>query len=37
LGPEHFGQSGSVPELFAHYGLDVAAIVRAGRTMRQGL
>ncbi|MEQ1611555.1 MAG: transketolase, partial [Hyphomicrobiaceae bacterium] len=37
LGPEHFGQSGSIPELFAHYGLDVAAIVRAGRAMRQGL
>ena len=37
LGPEHFGQSGSIPELYAHYGMNVDAIVRAGRSMRAGL
>ncbi len=36
LGPEHFGQSGSVAELYAHYGLNVDAIVRAGRAIRRG-
>ena len=36
LGPEHFGQSGSIPELYAHYGMNVDAIVRAGRSMRRG-
>ncbi len=34
LGPEHFGQSGSIPELYAHYGMNVDAIVRAARRMR---
>jgi pyruvate dehydrogenase E1 component len=29
LGVEHFGQSGSIPELYAHYGLDVNAILAA--------
>lgn len=29
LGVEHFGQSGSIPELYAHYGLDVQAILVA--------
>ncbi len=37
LGPEHFGQSGSIPELYAHYGMNVDAIVKAGRSMRAGL
>jgi len=27
LGVEHFGQSGSIPELYGHYGLDVNAIL----------
>jgi pyruvate dehydrogenase E1 component len=35
LGPEHFGQSGSIPELYAHYGMDVEAIVRAGTALRR--
>jgi pyruvate dehydrogenase E1 component len=35
LGPEHFGQSGSIPELYAHYGMNVDAIVRAGRALRR--
>jgi pyruvate dehydrogenase E1 component len=29
LGVEHFGQSGSIPELYAHHGLDVNAILAA--------
>ncbi|MGE0767754.1 MAG: transketolase [Hyphomicrobiaceae bacterium] len=42
LGVEHFGQSGSVGELYAHYGLDAAAVLRAaealtGRPVRYSL
>jgi pyruvate dehydrogenase E1 component len=33
LGVEHFGQSGSVTELYAHYGLDADAILRAAETV----
>jgi pyruvate dehydrogenase E1 component len=29
LGVEHFGQSGSLSELYGHYGLDVNAILSA--------
>jgi pyruvate dehydrogenase E1 component len=29
LGVEHFGQSGSIPELYGHYGLDANAILAA--------
>jgi pyruvate dehydrogenase E1 component len=29
LGVEHFGQSGSISELYGHYGLDVNAILTA--------
>jgi pyruvate dehydrogenase E1 component len=29
LGVEHFGQSGSIPEIYGHYGLDVNAILAA--------
>ena len=29
LGVEHFGQSGSVDELYAHYGIDANAILKA--------
>jgi pyruvate dehydrogenase E1 component len=29
LGPEHFGQSGSISEIYGHYGLDVNAILAA--------
>ena len=29
LGVEHFGQSGSVDELYAHYGIDTNAILKA--------
>jgi pyruvate dehydrogenase E1 component len=33
LGVEHFGQSGSIPELYSHYGLDVNAILAAAEGM----
>ena len=33
LGPEHFGQSGSISELYGHYGMDVNAILAAGESM----
>ena len=33
LGVEHFGQSGSLPELYAHYGLDAAAVLRAAEAL----
>jgi pyruvate dehydrogenase E1 component len=33
LGVEHFGQSGSIGELYAHYGLDVRAILAAARRL----
>ncbi|MGE0701778.1 MAG: transketolase, partial [Hyphomicrobiaceae bacterium] len=33
LGVEHFGQSGSIPELYAHYGLDAAAVLRAAEVL----
>jgi pyruvate dehydrogenase E1 component len=29
LGVEHFGQSGSLPELYGHYGLDINAVLTA--------
>jgi pyruvate dehydrogenase E1 component len=29
LGVEHFGQSGSIPELYGHYGLDANAMLAA--------
>jgi pyruvate dehydrogenase E1 component len=34
LGVEHFGQSGSLPELYAHYGLDANAILAAAEGLR---
>ena len=42
LGVEHFGQSGSLSELYGHYGLDVNAILTAaeglsGRPVRYRL
>jgi pyruvate dehydrogenase E1 component len=33
LGVEHFGQSGSIGELYSHYGLDAHAILRAAERM----
>ncbi len=36
LGVEHFGQSGSIPDLYRHYGIDVNAIVTAAETLVPG-
>jgi pyruvate dehydrogenase E1 component len=33
LGVEHFGQSGSLSQLYGHYGLDVNAILTAAETV----
>ncbi|MFM9481375.1 hypothetical protein, partial [Streptomyces scabiei] len=33
LGVEHFGQSGSISELYGHYGLDVNAILAAAESI----
>src|SRR5262249_31922219 len=33
LGVEHFGQSGSIGELYGHYGLDVNAILAAAESL----
>ena len=30
LGVEHFGQTGSIPELYRHYGIDAKGIVAGG-------
>ena len=36
LGVEHFGQTGSIPELYRHYGIDANAIVAAAETIAPG-
>ncbi len=36
LGVEHFGQTGSIPDLYAHYGIDANAIVAAAATLTPG-
>jgi pyruvate dehydrogenase E1 component len=36
LGVEHFGQSGSLAELYRHYGLDAEAIIRAAEALAPG-
>jgi pyruvate dehydrogenase E1 component len=36
LGVEHFGQTGSIPDLYRHYGIDVAAIVAAAEALTPG-
>ena len=33
LGVEHFGQSGSLSELYAHYGLDADAVMKAAAAL----
>ena len=35
LGVEHFGQSGSIDELFAHHGLNAEAIIAAAKSVRR--
>jgi pyruvate dehydrogenase E1 component len=36
LGVEHFGQTGSVAELYAHYGIDARAIIAAAEAIAPG-
>lgn len=36
LGVEHFGQTGSLAELYRHYGIDTAAIMRAAEALVAG-
>ena len=36
LGVEHFGQTGSLPDLYRHYGIDAEAIVAAAQTIAPG-
>ncbi len=33
LGVEHFGQTGSIAELYCHYGIDAAGIARAAESL----
>ncbi len=36
LGVEHFGQTGSLAELYKHYGIDANAIIRAAQARAPG-
>jgi pyruvate dehydrogenase E1 component len=36
LGVEHFGQTGSLAELYRHYGIDTTAIMRAAQALGAG-
>jgi pyruvate dehydrogenase E1 component len=36
LGVEHFGQTGSIAELYRHYGIDANAIIAAAQTIAPG-
>ena len=36
LGVEHFGQTGSVADLYAHYGIDARAIIAAAEAIAPG-
>jgi pyruvate dehydrogenase E1 component len=36
LGVEHFGQTGTVADLYAHFGIDAAAIANAARSFFGG-
>jgi pyruvate dehydrogenase E1 component len=36
LGVEHFGQTGSLPDLYRHYGIDANAIVAAAQAIAPG-
>jgi pyruvate dehydrogenase E1 component len=36
LGVEHFGQTGTIDELYCHYGLDAHAILRAAQAISPG-
>jgi pyruvate dehydrogenase E1 component len=36
LGVEHFGQTGSIAELYRHYGIDTHAIIAAAEAIAPG-
>ena len=36
LGVEHFGQTGTIPDLYRHYGIDAKAIVAAAEAIAPG-
>ena len=36
LGVEHFGQTGSLPDLYRHYGIDANAIIAAAQALTPG-
>lgn len=36
LGVEHFGQTGSLPDLYRHYGIDAEAVVAAAQAIAPG-
>jgi pyruvate dehydrogenase E1 component len=36
LGVEHFGQTGSIAELYHHYGIDAEGIMRAAQEVTPG-
>jgi pyruvate dehydrogenase E1 component len=36
LGVEHFGQTGSIPDLYRHYGIDANAIIAAAEAIAPG-
>ena len=36
LGVEHFGQTGSIAELYRHYGIDAEGIMRAAQSLTPG-
>jgi pyruvate dehydrogenase E1 component len=36
LGVEHFGQTGTIPDLYSHYGIDANAIVAAAQALTPG-
>jgi pyruvate dehydrogenase E1 component len=36
LGVEHFGQTGSIPDLYRHYGIDANAIAAAAEAIAPG-
>jgi pyruvate dehydrogenase E1 component len=36
LGIEHFGQTGTIPDLYRHYGIDAEAIVAAAEALTPG-
>src|SRR5262245_53547939 len=36
LGVEHFGQTGSIPDLYRHYGIDAKSIIAAAQSIAPG-